>query len=287
MPALPLYSGAVGHEILTRTPPTVGRRIAYGAGPSHFGDLRLPSGPGPHPLVIFLHGGWWRSLVGLEYAGNLCAPLEREGIASWNLEYRRTGESGGGWPMTFDDAATGADFVATLAETMPIDLKRVITMGHSAGGHLAMWLAARHRIPSGSRLHAVPRVAIRGVVSLAGAVDLRLASALGLGRSPEGTLAVHELMGGRPQDVPEHYQEGSPGDLLPLGVRQVIVTGTADETVPCELGRSYVQRARALGDDATLVEIAGADHFDPVDPDSGAYPRVREAVLELIGGPVR
>ena len=272
----------MGREILTRTPPTAGLRIPYGAGPCQFGDLRLPSGPGPDPLVIFLHGGWWRSLIGLEYAGNLCAALAAEGIASWNLEYRRIGETKGGWPMTFEDVAAGADFAATLAAKTTLDLNRVITMGHSAGGHLAMWLASRHRIPAGSRLHGASRVAIRGVVSLAGAVDLPLASALGLGRSPEGTLAVHELMGGNPGDVPERYQAGSPGDLLPLGVRQIVVTGTADETVPCEMGRRYVERARALGDDATLVEIAGADHFDLVDPDSGAYRRIREALRDLI-----
>lgn len=195
--------------------------------------------------------------------------------------------------MTFDDAAAGADFAATLAESAPLDLARVITLGHSAGGHLAMWLAGRHRIPAASCLHGAPRIAVRGAVSLGGAVDLRICSEMGLGRlkdsqgvplpPPAGTLAVHELMGGAPEAVPERYRAGSPGDLLPLGVRQMVITGTEDETVPPALARRYVERARALGDDARLVEIAGADHFDPVDPRSAAFPRVRDAIRELIG----
>ncbi len=277
----------MGADVLTRTPPSAGRRIAYGPGPCQFGDLRLPRGPGPHPLVVFLHGGWWRSTFNLEYAGHLCAALALEGVATWNLEYRRTGETGGGWPMTFQDAAAGADYVQVLAEAYPIDLERIVAMGHSAGGHLALWLAGRHRIRQGSPLHAAPKVSLRGVVPLAGAVDLRLASEMGLGESPEHKFAVHELMGGTPAEVPERYAAGSPGDLVPLGVRQTLVHGTMDDRVPSQLASRYVQAAKAHGDDASLVRLEGVDHFDPVDPESTVYGRVRDIVCELLGIPLR
>ena len=269
-------------DVRARTPPIADRRIAYGPGPCQFGDLRLPAGPGPHPLVVFLHGGWWRSQVPLDDAGHLCAALTKQGVATWNLEYRRIGETGGGWPSTFQDAAAGADHVRVLAQTYPIDLQRVIAMGHSAGGHLALWLAGRHRIPSGSPLRDVSGLSLRGVIPLAGAVDLRLCSEMGLGESPERKLAVHELMGGTPAEVPERYAAASPGDLLPLGVRQILVHGTADDRVPYDLAERYVQVARERGDDATLVRLEGADHFDPVDPESSAFERVRHAVRELL-----
>jgi acetyl esterase/lipase len=271
----------MSRDVLGRTPPVADRRIAYGRGPAQFGDLRLPHSPGPHPLVIFLHGGWWRSAFDLEYAGHLSAALTAEGIATWNLEYRRTGGTGGGWPATFQDAAAGADYVRVLAETIPIDLGRVAAMGHSAGGHLALWLAGRHRIPADSPLHGPPQVSLCGVIALAGAVDLRIASRIRLGESSDHAPAVHELMGGAPDEFPERYRAGSPGDLLPLGVRQILVHGTADDRVPYVLASSYTEHARECGDDARLVGIDGAGHFDPVDPESSAFEPVRDAARDL------
>src|SRR5579864_48582 len=152
---------SMGREILDLPAPPADVRLPYGTDQFQFGDLRLPQSAGPHPVAIVVHGGFWRAQYGLEYAGHLCAALAHAGIATWNLEYRRIGNPGGAWPNTFLDVAQGADYLRVLAEKYPLDLKRVITAGHSAGGHLAVWLAARHRIPAGDPLAPSDLIAIR------------------------------------------------------------------------------------------------------------------------------
>src|SRR5437762_14203815 len=142
-------------EILERPPPAADRRLAYGPDPNHFGDLRLPAGAGPHPVAIVLHGGFWRARYDLLHIGHLCAALTARGIAAWSLEYRRVGQPRGGWPGTFEDVKSGAAMVSQLPE---LDPQRAISLGHSAGGHLALYLAAER--------------AVRGAVSLAGVADL-------------------------------------------------------------------------------------------------------------------
>src|SRR5262245_24908346 len=156
-------------------------RIRYGPAPSQFGDLRLPAGPGPHPVVVGLHGGWWRAPHGLEPHANLCEALRAEGFATWNVEYRRVGEEGGGWPGTFEDAGSAVDFLAELAPAYGLDLSRAVTLGFSAGGHLALWVAARHRLDPGHPLRPRAPFRLRGAVSLAGAVDLLRCAKLELG----------------------------------------------------------------------------------------------------------
>jgi len=163
----------------TISAPLADHRIHYGPSQYQFGDLWLPTpirADTKHiPLVVFLHGDWWQSAYDLEYAGGLCAALKSIGIAVWSIEYRRVGVTGGGWPTTFQDVAAGFDYLAILAKSYPLDLNRVIAMGHSAGGHLAFWLAGRHHIPETSPIHEPqPRVALHGLIALAGAVDLRL-----------------------------------------------------------------------------------------------------------------
>ena len=187
-------------DILSRPVLTADHRIHYDAGPWQFGDLWIPQTRGRSllPLVVFYHGGWWKSEYDLGYAGYLCAALKKEGIASWSVEYRRVGETGGAWPATFQDAAAGFDFVATLARSYPLDLSRVITMGHSAGGHLAFWVAGRHHIDAHSEIYQPrPQVPLHGAVSLAGAVDLRLTIDLsGYFTFAHDKDEVYDLMGG-------------------------------------------------------------------------------------------
>lgn len=269
-------------DIQTRIAPPADARIAYGRDASQFGDLRVPRGPGRHPLAIVLHGGWWRSEVDLGYMSHLAAALAADGIATWNLEFRRLGATGGGWPATFLDVAAGADHVQSLATAHPIDPTHVIAIGHSAGGHLALWLAARRRIPKGNPLNGAPSLLLRGALSIAGAVDLRVAQALGLRDGFENRLVVEDLLGGTPTEVPERYAVASPADLLPLGVPQVLLHGAADEITPFEIPSAYTRRARERGDDITLTKIEGADHFDPIDPDLSAFGYVRDGVRRLI-----
>ncbi len=273
-------------DILSRPLLTADHRIHYGAGPYQFGDLWIPQTRSGSlvPLVVFFHGGWWKSQYDLGYAGYLCAALKQDGIATWSVEYRRIGETGGGWPATFQDAAAGLDFAATLAKSYPLDLTRVITMGHSAGGHLAFWVAGRHHIDLHSEIYQPrPLLPLRGAIALAGAVDLRLTIDLsGYFTFAHDKQEVYALMGGKPQDLPDRYKAGNPGDLLPFQVPQVLIQGTADDQIPSELPLRWAEMSRRQGGQVTISILPSADHFDVVDPESRAWGTVREGVWKLI-----
>ncbi|MEO7030266.1 MAG: alpha/beta hydrolase [Acidobacteriaceae bacterium] len=273
-------------DILSRPPPPADHRIHYGTDPLQFGDLRLPpakAGEGL-PVVVFIHGGWWQSTYDLEYGGHLCAALKGVGVATWSLEYRRVGNPGGGWPGTMQDVATGFDFLRMLAYTYSLDLNRVVAMGHSAGGHLAFWLAGRHHIPPSSPLHnPQPIVSLAGVIALAGAVDLRLTIDLGgILHFTSGKPAVIRLMGGLPGEVEDRYHAANPGDLLPLGVPQMLFQGSDDDQIPPTLPGRWADNARRQGDQATVTIIPNADHFDVVDPESKAWPIISAAILHSL-----
>lgn len=234
-------------------------RVSYGPAPSQFAELRVPDPGEPCPLVVLFHGGFWRAAYGLDGLDALATALtDRCGVATWNVEYRRIGEPGGGWPGTFDDAARAL-------EAAPVDRSRVVLLGFSAGGQIALQLAKRARV--------------LGVVALAPVSDLEQALALGLNRG-----VVAELLGGTPAEEPERYAAASPSRLLPLGTRQILVHGTADDLVPIALSESYVARARAAGDRAELRAVIDADHFALADPGSACWPIVRDAVAELVAG---
>ncbi len=247
-------------------------RRAYGSDPSQFGEFTAPAGSGAaRGIVVVVHGGFWRSAYDLSLGRPLAADLARAGWATWNIEYRRVGD-GGGWSSTFDDAALALDHLATLGSTR-LDLGRVYTLGHSAGGHLAAWLAARPGLPPQSP-GAAPKVRVAGVVSQAGVLDLVEGAELGGG-------AVVDLMGGGPADVPQRYAVGSPAERAPSGVPSVCVHGTADANVPISQSERFVRRATAAGDRAELVRLEGADHFDLIDVASPAW-KACTAALERV-----
>ncbi len=267
-------------SILSRAPVPRDARVAYGVDPLQFGELRLPAGPGPHPVGIIIHGGYWRNHVDLTYTCHMSAALTALGLATWNIEYRRVGDRGGGWPGTFADVAAAANALRDLAAPHRLDLSRVVAVGHSAGGHLALWLAARPRVPSSSPIFDEHPLPLRGVVSLAGVVDLRRASELHLSRD-----AAHELLGGPPDHYPERYAAASPIELVPLGLPQVLLHGTGDQSVPFELSQRYISAAAAAGDPAMLVTLPGADHFALVDPTLAEWPRVADTILGIVRCP--
>ena len=273
-------------DILSRPVLTPDYRIRYGSDPSQFGDLWIPEDKAHHPcpVVVFFHGGWWKSEYDLGYAGYLCAALKREGIATWSVEYRRVGSTGGGWPATFLDAAAGFDFVSTLAKTHPLDLSRVLTMGHSAGGHLAFWIAGRAHLPAKSELHLpLSQLALRAAISLAGAVDLRLVIDLaGNAIYAHDRDEVYTLMGGSPARFPDRYRAGNPGDLLPLIAPQLLIQGTEDDQIPPDLPQRWAEKSSRSGSHATIKMIPGADHFDVVDPQSSAWGTVLAGIKSVL-----
>jgi acetyl esterase/lipase len=252
-------------SILDVPPAPPGTQIAYGRGEFQFGELRVPSGSGPHPVAIVIHGGYWRAGYDLAHIGHLCEAVTRQGLATWSLEYRRIGNPGGGWPGTLDDVRTGAAHLEKIAAERSLDLKRVAAVGHSAGGHLVLWLAKQNVI------------ALRGLVALAPVADLRRAWELKLSNT-----VVADLLGGSPRDLPDRYGSASPIELVPLGVAQRVLHGINDDIVPLEISRRYVAAAKKSGDDSKLIEVAGAGHFELIDPRSSAWPVVKEAVLELV-----
>lgn len=242
-------------------------RLAYNTGEFQFGDLYLPEERGEYPVALLIHGGYWRAQYGLDLMNGLAEDLAGRGIAAWNIEYRRVGNLAGGWPGTFLDVAQAADYLQEIAPTYSLDLGRVVSVGHSAGGHLALWLAARQHIPAQSPLapHAHP-LALAGVLSLAGVLDLKLAYELHLSND-----AAVELLGGRPDEVPARYLAGSPAALLPLGLPQVLIHGTADEHVPIQVSQQYAAAARAAGDTVRYFEPEGVDHFDVINASTAVW----------------
>ena len=238
--------------------------MAYGRDANQFIDLRLPKAKGPHPLAINIHGGFWRARYDLTHAGHLCAALTAKGIATANVEYRRVGNLGGGWPGTFEDIRAACRFLMQNAGQYSFDAKRVVVIGHSAGGQLALCLAAHE-----------PEV--RRVISLAGVVDLLEAYRLHLSND-----AVVQFLGGKPEDVPDHYREANPMKLM-IAARQWLVHGSDDDIVPFAFSRDYVSVKQKAGEDVQLVEIRGAGHFDLIDPRSEAWKRVESMAVEAVG----
>lgn len=273
-------------SILDEAAPQADRRIPYGRDASQFGDLWLPHSAAPErgwPVVAFLHGGWWSSGYDLLYGGFLGRALRDAGVAVWSIEYRRTGITGGGWPATFQDAAAGFDYLAKLGETVRLDLGRVIAVGHSAGAHLAFWLAGRAHVPEISALHnPQPRVALHGVVGLAGAVDLEVLLELSVRAFAGDRMWVEHLMGGSPAKVPERYAAGDPGRLLPLVCAQALVQGTDDGQIPPGLPEQWAAKVRRGGGSCSVTIVSNADHMDVVDPRSRAWPVVRAAIFSML-----
>ena len=236
----PAQGPMTSRDLLALPQPPPDETIAYGAAPQQFAELHVPEGPGPRPVVVVVHGGCWQAPWGLDHIRSFCSALTAEGLATWSLEYRRLGDPGGGWPGTFEDVARGADHLREVARSRPLDVDRVVAVGHSAGGHLALWLAARHRLPSDSALGSEAPLRLRGVVSLAGVPDLRQGS-----ESQVCGDAIPRLLGDPPAAFEERLKVGSPAELLPLGRPQRLVCGALDRIVPPELSDDYATAALA------------------------------------------
>lgn len=255
-------------------------KIPYGDDSQQFGELRLPSGNGPFPVAIVIHGGCWVSTFAtLQNTAALSDALRDAGIATWNLEYRRLDQPGGGWPGTFTDIAAGVDRLADVAKSHPLDLSRVAVVGHSAGAHLALWAAARAKLPASSAIASKSPLKMRAAVALGGPGDLR--NFTQHAQRVCGTPVIERLLGGSPESVPERYAHGSPIELLPFGVRQLLIVGENDGVMPEAARNAYVDAARKAGDVAEVIVVPGG-HFEVIAPVSAAWPTVRDKILELV-----
>ena len=241
------------------------QRITYGPDPSQFGELTRPAGTA-RGVVVIIHGGFWRAQYDLSLGRPLVPSLVDAGWAAYNIEYRRVGD-GGGWPQTFDDVAAAID---ALAGQKDLDLSSVVTLGHSAGGHLAVWAAGRPQLTD--ERWTSPAVPVTAAISQAGVIDLTAATAADLGDG-----ALQDLMGG---SVDERYPLADPVARIPLAVPVRCVHGTADDVVPLAQSSVYVERATAAGADATLTEVDG-DHFVVIDPTSSAWKQTLEILAAL------
>ncbi len=249
---------ANSRDILDLVPPAADLKLPYGSQPRQFGELRLPPGGPQHPVAIVIHGGFWRNKFNLTYMGHLCESLRERGIATWNLEFRSIGDAGGGWPGTCQDVLAGARYLRMIANAHHLDLTRTVAVGHSAGGHLALWLAANGN----------PK--LRAAIGLGAVADLHRALELKL----SDTVVEEFLNGGS-------IAEADPIRLLPMHTRLRLFHGKTDDIVPIGIAERFTEAARAAGDDAKLIPLEGG-HFEPVDPRTSQWLLVRDEIARIV-----
>jgi acetyl esterase/lipase len=269
--------------------------IKYGPEATSYGELQLPDAKtGPFPVAVLIHGGCWRSDRGSTASFRAMAnALAAEGAATWNIEFRRVGHDGGGWPGTFHDLGNAVDQLSKLAQQHPLDLNRIVLVGHSSGGHFAAWLATRKKLPKTSELRGEPAVDLRGVVLADAFIDPMVIDSKGV----DGTLycddpVLERLVGGRPEARAQQLREISPLAWLPWGTRQEYVVSSRRYPVtpprPLADGRTtmamldYPALARAAGDSVNVDIVEDAGHGDFTKAETAAFEAVRRAALRLL-----
>jgi len=260
--------------------PAPDAHVAYGPAPSQYAELFMPQGAGPFPVAVLVHGGCWTAKFGgITQLRNMAGALRARGIAVWNVEYRRVDEAGGGYPGMYQDMHAALDTLQAQGARYPLDLARVVAVGHSAGGQLVQWIAGRERIPATSVLYRKNLLPVRAVVSLGGLADLRRERALikeSCGRD------TPELAGEPSKERPDVYADTNAAELLPNGTHTILVTGELDTISPPRVAHDYARRAQAAGDSAEVVILPGASHYDEVAATSFAWPQVLAAIERAV-----
>lgn len=255
--------------------------VAYGAAPSQFAELFQPAGAGPFPVAVIVHGGCWtKEFGGITQMRNMAGDLAAQGIAVWNVEYRRYDEEGGGYPGMYHDVASAMDRLRVLAPQHSLDLGRIVLVGHSAGGHLAQWAASRARLPRSSPLYVADPLPVPVVISLGGLADLRNEQAL-IKSSCDRDMV--QLAGVASAARPDIFSDTSPAEMLPVGVRTVLIHGEYDDISPVRVGEDYARRASAAGDAAEVVLLPGGSHYDEVAATSPSWRIVSAHIRKALG----
>ena len=267
---------ATVNDYMAQPQAKVDARIAYGTAPAQVVELFLPKGKGPHPVVVLIHGGCFLAeYQGLPQTSGMAADLARRGYAVWNVEYRKLGEEGAGYPGTFRDVADAVDRLRVEGPKYALDTNVVVAVGHSAGGHLGLWAASRAKLPKTSSLWRANPLKIRAVVSLGGIGDLKPHAGVFAGACGPSISQVAP---------PRTYAETSPAELLPSGVAVTMIHGEFDHVMPPDTGQAYAAKVRAAGDKAEAIEIKGVGHFDPVIPTTEAWKTVVVPAIERAFG---
>jgi acetyl esterase/lipase len=285
LPALFVTGSAVAAPMtldnyLALTGPAPTARFAYGSAPSQFAELFRPQGVGPFPVAVLIHGGCWTvKFGGIGQMRNVAGALVAQGIAVWNVEYRRVDEDGGGYPGTYQDINAALDLLGAQAARYQLDTGRIVAIGHSAGGQLVQWLAGRSRIPVSSPLYQASPLSVRDVISLGGLADLR--NEKDLIRASCGRETA-ELAGLPSTQRPDVFADTNAAELMPNGSRTVLITGELDTISPPRVAHDYARRARAAGDSAEVLILPGASHYDEIAASSPAWKLVLPVIKKAL-----
>jgi acetyl esterase/lipase len=247
----------------------------YGSDALEFGELRLPEGKGPFPVVVVIHGGCWtKGFATLRNTAAIASELTKSNVATWNIEYRQVGDAGGGWPGTFRDWGAATDYLRVLGKSYPLDLSRIVVVGHSAGAHAALWVAARNRLTIDSEIRGDDPLKVQAAIAIDGPADL--VGFVGVDAQICGKSVIVPLMGGTPAEQPERYRQASPQSLLPLAVPQCLITATV--LTPMK-AKEYQKLAESRGDHVEILSL-DAGHFEVIAPGHKAWNAVEQLILK-------